>query len=114
MNYILGDDSIVENLNLDQIKAYWHELKMTRYDSHFYLLLFDRLKSLNPKLVFPAEEEIQKIRNEALNLALWEENWEIKNRERVKNGGVDYSLFRKSEYVGKLDQARDKNMIVNH
>ena len=113
MNYLLGDDSIVENLNMDQIKSYWHELKMARYDSHFYLILIDKLKSLNPNLVYPAEEELKKIRDEALNLALWEENWEIKNRERVKNGGIDYSLFRKNDKVRKLNQDQNKNMIIN-
>ena len=113
MNYLMGDDKIVEKLNLDQIKAYWHELKMARYDSHFYLLLMDKLKALNPNLIYPAEEEIQLIRNEALNLALWEENWEIKNQERVKNGGVDYSLFRKNDDVMKLELTGDKNMMIN-
>lgn len=112
MNYLSGDDSIVENLNMDQIKAYWHELKMTRYDSHFYLMLIDKLKLLNPNLVYPAEEELQLIRKEALDLALWEENWEIKNRERVKKGGIDYSLFRKDENVRNLKQDRDNNITV--
>jgi hypothetical protein len=113
MNYLPGDDSIVENLNLDQLKAYWHELKMSRYDSHFYLILVEKLKSLNPNLVYPADEEIQRIRQEAINLALWEENWEIKNHERVKNGGVDYSLFGKKDNIRKLSDAPGNNMTVN-
>ena len=113
MNYLPGDDSIVENLNMDQIKAYWHELKMTRYDSHFYLMLLDKLKLLNPNLIYPNDEEMQLIRKEALNLALWEENWEIKNRERVKRGGIDYALFRKNENLRKLDHTRDKNITLN-
>ena len=113
MNYLLGDDKIVEKLNLDQVKSYWHELKMTRFDSHFYLMLIDRLKSLNPNLVYPAEEELQQIRNEALNLALWEENWETRNRERVKKGGIDYSLFPENENIRKLEKIKDNNMTVN-
>ncbi len=112
MNFKLGDSSIVEKLNNEQLKAYWHELKVSRYDSHFYLRLLDRIKALNPNLILPQEEEMEKIKNEALNLALWEENWEMKNIERVKKGGLDYSLFRKDN-LRSMNNNINNNLTVN-
>jgi hypothetical protein len=103
MNFQFGDSSIVERLSTDQLKGYWHELKMSRYDSHFYLKLFDRIKQMNPNLVMPEEEEMERIRNEALSLAMWEENWESRNRERVKNGGIDYSLFHVDKNMNEMN-----------
>ena len=113
MNFRIGNPAIVEQLNIEQLKAYWQELKLSRYDSHFYLMLLEKIKLLNPNLVFPPESEIEKIKNEALNLALWEENWEVKNRERVKNGGVDYSLFNQKDNIRKIDENPNKNLSVN-
>ena len=113
MNFISGDPSIVEQLNTEQLINYWHELKLSRYDSHFYMKLLERIKVLNPNLVLPAEAEIENIRKEALGLALWEENWENKNRERVKRGGIDYSLFRNKGKIMKLESCRENNIEMN-
>jgi hypothetical protein len=57
---------------------------------------------MNPNLVLPAEEEIENIEKEAVNVALWEENWDKLNKERILRGGVDYTIF------------RDKPMWVDH
>ena len=113
MRLNIGDPAIVENLNLDQLKNYWQELKTSRYDSHYYLKLLEKIKALNPNLVMPPDEELETMRSEALNLALWEENWETKNRERVKNGGTDYSLFRSEEKIKDLFIEKDPQIAVN-
>ena len=108
MIFRLGDSSIVEKLSLNQLKDYWHELKMSRYDSHFYLRMLEKIKLLNPNIVLPEEDVIEKIKSEALSLALWEENWENKNRDRVKNGGIDYSLF---IYDKKIIELKDNTSL---
>ncbi len=113
MNFKLGDPSIIDKLSNEQLKNYWHELKMSRYDSHFYIKLLDKVRSLNPNLVLPDDEEIEKIKNEALNLALWEENWEIKNKERIKGGGTDYSLFRQNNTFRPMNNQINNNLSVN-
>lgn len=104
MEFKIGDPSIVETLSPDQLKEYWQELKLARYDSHFYMKLIEKIRMLNPNLVMPEQDVIEKLKNESLALALWEENWENKNRERVKNGGTDYSLFYRNTPVRKLDE----------
>ncbi len=113
MNFKIGDPSIVDQLNTDQLKDYWYELKMMRYDSHFYLKLLERIKALNPNLVMPDTLEMERFKSEALGLALWEENWEIRNRERIKNGGIDYSLFRQKDNVRRLEENRPANISAN-
>ena len=46
-----------------------------------------------------------------MNIAMWEENWEKINRKRVKNGGVDYSLF-KSKSKLKIEK-NNKSKLIN-
>jgi len=89
----IGKPELVMELTKDQLYDYWFELKQTRYDSYFFREIFERVRKINPNLVLPDEEYINLIEQEAMNIAMWEENWEKINRERVKNGGVDYSLF---------------------
>ena len=113
MNFKLGDNSLVESFSLDQLKGYWHELKLARYDSHFYLKMLDKIKRLNPTLVMPPDEEIETIKNEALGLALWEENWEIRNRERVKKGHMDYSLFHPDNKIIDLNEKNDFTLMAD-
>ena len=113
MMFRLGDTTIVEKMTLNQLKDYWQELKMMRYDSHFYLKLFEKIKLLNPNLILPEEEEIEKIKSEALSLALWEENWENKNRDRVKNGGIDYSLFIYDKEILELKDNTNMSVSLN-
>ena len=77
-----------------QIQNYWLELKEARFDSYYYREILDKIKRMNPNMVWPEEEETIKIEQEALNIALWEENWDKINTERVNRGGLDYSIFR--------------------
>jgi hypothetical protein len=111
MNFKIGDSSLVEHLSIDQIKNYWQELKMLRYDCHVYLRMLEKIKALNPNLVLPEEEEIERIKSDALSLALWEENWENKNSDRIKNGGMDYSLFLRDK---KIIDIRENRSISVH
>jgi hypothetical protein len=113
MIFRLGDSSIVEKMSINQLKDYWHELKMLRYDSHFYLRMLEKIKLLNPNLVLPEEEEIEKIKSEALSLAMWEENWENKNRDRIKNGGIDYSLFLHDKKIIELKDNTGLSVNLN-
>ena len=48
---------------------------------------------MNPNLVRPDRNEISRIEKDALGIAFWEENWEITNERRVRQGGADYSIF---------------------
>ncbi len=113
MNFNIGDAMLVESFTMDQLKGYWHELKLARYESHYYLKLLDKIKLLNPNLVLPSEEEIERIRNEAMGLALWEENWESRNRERVKRGRLDYSLFHPDHKIIDLKEKSDFTLMAD-
>ncbi len=86
---------LVDRMTKEQIRDYWYELKQTRYDGYYYRELHEKIMEMNPNLVMPDTEAIKKIEKEALSIAFWEENWEIKNERRIKDGGQDYSLFRK-------------------
>lgn len=90
----IGDIRLVDKMSKEQIQDYWLELKESRYESYFYREMYERIVKMNPNLVHPVEEEIENIETEALNVALWEENWDKLNKERVLRGGVDYTIFR--------------------
>ena len=90
----IGDIRLVDRMSKEQIQNYWLELKETRFDSYYYRELLEKLRNMNPNMVWPVEEEISKIEQEALNISLWEENWDKLNTERVNRGGLDYSIFR--------------------
>lgn len=89
----IGNPELIMDLKKEQLYDYWFELKQTRYDSYFFREIFEKVRKINPNLVLPTTEYINLIEQEAMNIAMWEENWEKINRERVNNGGVDYSLF---------------------
>ena len=90
----IGDVRLIEKMSKAQIQDYWLELKESRYESYFFREMFERIQKMNPNLVMPDKEEINKIEQEALNIALWEENWDKINKNRVNRGGVDYTLFK--------------------
>ena len=90
----IGDVRLIEKMSKVQIQNYWLELKESRFESYFFREMFERVKKMNPNLVLPDKEEVNKIEQEALNIALWEENWDKVNAERVNRGGIDYTLFR--------------------
>ncbi len=90
----IGDKRLVDKMSKEQIQNYWLELKESRYESYFYREMYERIIKMNPNLVLPVEEEIENIEKEAMNVALWEENWDKLNRERILRGGVDYTIFR--------------------
>jgi uncharacterized protein YabN with tetrapyrrole methylase and pyrophosphatase domain len=92
----IGEARMVEKMSLEQVKGYWMELKEARYDSYFYREMMDRIVKMNPNIVWPAEEEVHKIEQEALQIAMWEENWEKINEERIGRGGTDYTIFREA------------------
>jgi hypothetical protein len=91
----IGDIRLVERMSKEQIQDYWLELKETRYDSYYYRELLEKIMKMNPNIVLPSEEERNKIEKEAINISLWEENWDKMNIERIKRGGIDYSIFSK-------------------
>ncbi len=84
---------LVDNMTREQIRDYWYELKQCRYDQHYYRAMYDHILRMNPNLVMPDPGVIHRLEKEALGIAFWEENWEITNQRRVRNGGQDYSLF---------------------
>ena len=90
----IGDIRLIERMSKEQIQDYWLELKEARYDSYYYKELFEKIKKMNPNLILPAKEDMQKIEDEAKNIALWEENWDRMNEERINRGGIDYSIFK--------------------
>ena len=90
----IGDINLVDKMSKEQVQDYWLELKETRHESYFYREMYERVIKMNPNLVLPPEEEINNIEKEARNIALWEENWDKMNKERILRGGVDYTLFR--------------------
>jgi hypothetical protein len=90
----IGDVGLLEKMSKVQIQNYWLELKESRFESYFFREMFDRVQKMNPNIVLPTNEEINKIEHEALNIALWEENWDKINKERIHRGGIDYSLFK--------------------
>ncbi len=85
---------IIDNMSRDQIRDYWYELKQMRYDGYYFRELYEKIFEMNPNLIFPDEEKLERIKKDALSIAFWEENWEITNKRRVKNGGVDYSILK--------------------
>lgn len=85
---------IIDKMSREQIREYWYELKQMRYDGYYFRELYQKIKKMNPNLIFPDQEEINRIEKDALSIAFWEENWEITNERRVRNGGVDYSILK--------------------
>ena len=114
----IGDIRLIEKMSKAQIQNYWLELKESRFESYFFREMFERVQKMNPNIVLPTKEEINKIEQEALNIALWEENWDKINRERINRGGIDYSLFKDStmwinekdypEYIYQREVSGDK------
>jgi hypothetical protein len=98
----IGDIRLVDKMSKEQAQDYWLELKESRYESYFYREMYERIIKMNPNLVLPVKEEIEHVEKEAMNVALWEENWDKLNKERILRGGVDYTIF------------RDKPMWVDH
>ena len=92
----------MDKMSKEQAQDYWLELKESRYESYFYREMYERIIKMNPNLVLPVKEEIEHVEKEAMNVALWEENWDKLNKERILRGGVDYTIF------------RDKPMWVDH
>jgi len=92
----IGDIRLIEKMSKAQIQNYWLELKESRFDGYFFREMFERVQKMNPNIVLPTNEEIKIIEQEALNIALWEENWDKINTERINRGGIDYSLFKDS------------------
>ena len=90
----IGDIRLVDKMSKEQIQDYWLELKESRFESYFFREMYERVIKMNPNLVLPSEEEINNIEKDAMNIALWEENWDKMNKERILRGGVDYSIFR--------------------
>ena len=90
----IGDARLVEKMSLEQIKDYWMELKEARHDGYYYREMMETILRMNPNIVWPPEEEIRKIEQEAQDIALWEENWEKINTDRISRGGTDYTIFR--------------------
>ncbi|MBS0000638.1 MAG: hypothetical protein KFF73_16780 [Cyclobacteriaceae bacterium] len=85
---------IIDNMSREQVRDYWYELKQMRYDGYYFRELYEKILKMNPHLVLPDKEEINRIEKDALSIAFWEENWEITNERRIKNGGVDYSILK--------------------
>jgi hypothetical protein len=85
---------IIDKMSREQIRDYWYELKQMRYDGYYFRELYQNIKKMNPNLILPDQGEIDRIEKEALSIAFWEENWEITNERRVRNGGVDYSILK--------------------
>lgn len=98
----IGDVRLIERMSKAQIQNYWLELKESRFESYFYREMFERIIKMNPNLALPPKEEVDKIEQDALNIALWEENWDRINSDRVNRGGTDYTLF------------NDKSMWINN
>ena len=92
---------IVDKIPREKLREYWYELKQSRYDQHYYREMYDRILKMNPNLILPDGGETERIRKDALEVAFWEENWEISNARRVKNGGMDYTLFRMNGHGSK-------------
>ena len=90
----IGDIRLVEKMSKEQIQNYWLELKESRFDSYFFREMFERVKKMNPNIILPAEEEVNKIETDAINISLWEENWAKINADRINRGGIDYSIFK--------------------
>jgi hypothetical protein len=90
----IGDVGLVDRMSKEQVQNYWLELKEARFDSYYYRELLEKIRKMNPNIIWPEEEELLKIEQEALNISLWEENWDRINSERINRGGVDYSIFR--------------------
>ena len=90
----IGDIQLVDKMSKEQVQDYWLELKESRYESYFFREMYERIIKMNPNLVLPTEEEINNIESDALNVSLWEENWDKLNKERILRGGVDYTIFR--------------------
>jgi len=84
---------IIDRMPREQIRDYWYELKQMRYDGYYFRELYEKILKLNPNLVLPDQDEIKRIETDALSIAFWEENWEVTNERRVKNGGMDYSIL---------------------
>lgn len=96
----IGDTRLVDKMSKEQVQDYWLELKETRYESYFYREMYDRIIKMNPNLVLPTEEDINNIKKNAMEVSLWEENWDKLNKERILRGGNDYTIFRnKSMWV---------------
>ncbi len=85
---------IIDKMSKEQIREYWYELKQMRYDGYYFRELYQKILKMNPHLILPDQEEINRIEKDALSVAFWEENWEITNERRVRNGGVDYSILK--------------------
>ena len=107
----IGNPELIMSFTKEQLHDYWFELKQTRYDSYFFREIFNKVRKINPNLVLPDSEYINIIEQVAMNIAMWEENWEKINRKRVKNGGVDYSLF-KSKSKLKIEK-NNKSKLIN-
>ena len=90
----IGDVRLVDKMSKELVQDYWLELKDSRYESYFFREMYERIVKMNPNLVLPSEEEIKIIEKDALNVSLWEENWDKLNKERILRGGVDYTIFR--------------------
>lgn len=90
----IGNIQLVDKMSKEQVQDYWLELKESRYESYFFREMYERIVKMNPNLVLPTEEEINTIESDALNVSLWEENWDKLNKERILRGGVDYTIFR--------------------
>jgi hypothetical protein len=85
---------IIDRMSREQIRDYWYELKQMRYNGYYFREMYEKILKMNPNLVLPDREEINRIEKNALSIAFWEENWEITNLRRVKSGGVDYSILK--------------------
>ena len=88
------DVRLIEKMSKTQIQNSWLELKESLFESYFFREMFERVQRMNPNLILPADEEVNNIEQEALNIALWEENWDKINTDRVNRGGIDYTLFK--------------------
>jgi hypothetical protein len=97
----IGDVRLIDKMSKAQIQNYWLELKEARFESYFYREMFERVQKMNPNLVLPPKEDVDRIEQDALSIALWEENWDKINTDRVNRGGIDYALF------------KDNNMWIN-
>jgi hypothetical protein len=93
---------IIDRMSKEQIRDYWYELKQMRYDGYYFRELYLKILKMNPNLVLPDQEEIGRIEKDALSVAFWEENWEITNERRVRNGGVDYSILKCNPAAGGM------------
>lgn len=85
---------VIDNMSKEQIREYWYELKQMRYDGYYFREMYQKILKMNPNLILPDKEEVNRIEKDALSVAFWEENWEITNERRVQNGGVDYSILK--------------------